>query len=84
MAKKSKKFFLSPAVIRLKITGGKEAVEAFKLDVCKVLGWTSLKSWYKIQSVGIVDIGVTQYEGICEVMRKYGITPEQGWGIKEV
>lgn len=83
MAKKSKKFFLAPAISFLKIAGDKEALHAFKSEVCEILGW-SLESWYNIQCRGILDIGQPQYEAINEVMERYGITPEQGWGITEV
>ncbi len=82
MKKLSKKFFLAPAISFLRVRNGKEAVASFKEEVCGILGW-SRESWYRIQSVGVVDIGQPQYEAINEVLKKYGITPEQGWGITE-
>ncbi len=82
MTKVSKRFFLAPAVARIRVHGGKKDVDSFKNEVCGILGW-STKTWYRVQSVGIVDIGQPQYEAINEVLKKYGITPEQGWGITE-
>lgn len=83
MTNLSKKFFLSPAISHLRVRGDKKTIASFKDEVCKILGW-SRESWYRIQSKGIVDIGQPQYEAISEVMVKYGIDPEKGWGITEV
>lgn len=78
----SKKFFLAPAIWCLRVRGDKEVVSSFKNDVCEILGW-SRESWFRIQSKGVVDIGQPQYEAISELMVKYGIDPEKGWGITE-
>ena len=66
----SKKFFLAPAIWCLRVRGDKEVVSSFKNDVGRVV-------------IAFYKSGQPQYEAISELMVKYGIDPEKGWGITE-
>lgn len=79
--KSSKRYSLAPAVLLLKYRKGD--VDAFKRDVCEVMGWKP-GSIVTILYRGVVNIGVPQYEALNEVMDSYGIQPHEGWEVKEV